>query len=357
MPPFVEQLTTTTWTEAPARQSALRQACLDYLGYTDMAAFLGDLQLPIAVVLIHGGNASRWQQSLAEHPELATRHHIVAGQPRGFALVDNVLPASQTAGTPEQLPVISYAYYGVKPLMAATATSDTANAARRHFTYHRRPEDAAAFRAAAAAVGVTTSTRLPAAELAHLPAGGHAAELCNILDDLAGADLIVTQFGSDPVSPDTVALTALVLRALQRAGAPVDVLVPTAPGGAYPVAVDHHGLVRGSHHNKLGEVGQTEASAGPNHLVPGGSNVGIRVYDGAALRAILEPVRQFALANGRYTADGQEFSLDHVDAQLGAAGRCRQLYVATPAEARPAKDITRLAAFVDAERELVARRP
>ena len=329
---LINLYTSTNWQAAPSRLPELEKAAREVVAGRSYT---------VTAVLLHAGNATRWQRSLSEHPDLARRDHVSPGDPRGLAQVANLLPGHPG---PDRLPVLTYAYYGVHRM------------ACNHITYHSDPADTERFMQAATYAGVTTWLHHVSAAERTKAAPGHAAVLCRILPDLADADIIVTQFGSDPVNPRTVELGALAMAALYLSGSNTGVILPTARHGAYPVSVDEAGLVRGLSHNKLTHLGDTDTTRHAGWSA-GGSNVGLRMYSGDALRTILRRAAEHHRQTGSYTPEGGEFSLDHVDAQLAAAGRCRQLFIATDAEARPAKTIDQLPAFEAAQRDIFATIP
>ena len=168
-----------------------------------------------------------------------------------------------------------------------------------------------------------------------------------------GSRYVMTNFGGDANSPLTAALALRTLAALDEAGEDVGLVLPAARilNPAYPIRLDAGGLPRAFGHDKLGGAG----AAGADGAAAGGgyacTNVGIRAYRTADLRAAIEEVEskywdpEIGYSIPGNDPDGHEFALDNIDALLAERGKARILAVANPEELTPAKNFDELAHF------------
>jgi hypothetical protein len=167
-----------------------------------------------------------------------------------------------------------------------------------------------------------------------------------------GSRYVMTNFAGDANSPLTAALALRALAALDAAGDDVGLMLPVAniPNSAYPIRLDKDGLPRAFGHDKLGGSGGMAAEP----VADGGcsyTNVGIRAYRTADLRAVIEEVEEkywdpevgYSIPGN--DPDGHEFALDNIDAMLAERGKARILAVANPEELTPAKNFDELEHF------------
>jgi hypothetical protein len=163
---------------------------------------------------------------------------------------------------------------------------------------------------------------------------------------------VIANFGGDANSPLTAMSSLLALAELEKSGASVNLLLPVAaiPDPAYPVILDEEGRPRSFGHDKL--HGRTRAATG----TLGYTNVGIRVYRTAALRAATEElVQSWWDPSLGYSIPGNdpeahEFALDNIDALFASRGEARILPIARPGELTPAKNFEDLPKFEEAAR-------
>jgi len=169
-----------------------------------------------------------------------------------------------------------------------------------------------------------------------------------------GSRYVMTNFAGDANSPLTAALALRALAALDAAGEDVGLVLPVARilNPAYPIRLDSEGLPRAFGHDKLG--GAAAVGADGAAAASGGyayTNVGIRVYRTADLRAAIEDVEkkywdpEIGYSIPGNDPDGREFALDNIDALLAERGKARILAVANPEELTPAKNFDELANF------------
>lgn len=187
------------------------------------------------------------------------------------------------------------------------------------------------------------------------PAGkvlGHGDATRQAMSAWENSRYVIANFGGDANSPLTAMASLLALAELEKSGVSVNLLLPVAaiPDPAYPVILDGEGRPRSFGHDKL--HGSARVATG----TLGYTNVGIRVYRTAALRAATEemvqswwdPSRGYSIPGN--DPEAHEFALDNIDALFASRGEARILPIARPGELTPAKNFEDLPKFEEAAR-------
>ncbi len=338
---ILEKLITTDWKQARERRDELEEVLLKLAAFDSMEDFLKNVAPQTTVVTIVGGAASRWDKSFddPEGAQVAMKYGIVRGKSRFLALVPNLLTNTYTG---ERIPILAYNLYGVRNLV-----SHKAGAA--HVLIYGQANEVNEIKDITTGAGIQNSLLLkqeirPGKEKPF----GHADALLQHLEVITGRPYVVTHFGGDVTSASTIELSLLCQYVLHEVKAPVDVILPTTMMEVpkYPVFIDANGLPRQFGHEKL--LGKESLHTKEVRLSPGGSNIGLRIYESAPLKLALTTLAPIYETR-------EEFALDHVDQYFAEEGRVRQLAIGLPEEiSHAAKSLNELLPFLENEAIVLA---
>lgn len=329
---FAVELVTDNWREAREKRAVLREALLELGGYNSEEDFLDDVAGGVTLVYVAGGSATRWVESFAtpEGAEVAAAYGIDRHKPRFLAAVPNPLDPDGPMTTIMDLNLLSERKVILSPdgqrRGKNVVISGKADLAELRAITERNGLHGTAFHEQQ----IRTGRDKPA---------GHADALLQAIEHLQDKEYVITHFGGDVTSPQTVTDALLALHVMRAQGQDIAVMVPSAnmvgEENKYPILIDRQGLPRGLGHAKL--LGEDSLGAGEDtELTVGGSNIGVRVYHGPTLRTLLVEMWQ----EYQHAA---EFALDNVDQLLFQAGLGRQLCTANPNEIRfPGKTLPAL---------------
>ncbi len=341
---FLREILTTKWRTAYSERESLRTILLQLAGFQSMEAFLDSVGPQTTVVTIVGGAASRWDASFDDPKgsELAKQYGIDRSKSRFLAPVPNFLPGNTDRPL---IPILAYNLHGVRDLLVGKEEKPLA----KHVLIYGKDEEVDEIRSITDKAGIT-QTQLCKQEIhpGKVKPFGHADALMQHLEKVTSTSFVVTSFGGDVTSAQTVELSLLCLYVCTKLGEPLDVILPTAlmDTPKYPVFIDETGLPRQFGQEKL--LGKDSLQADTPALSQGGSNIGIRLYTAKALRSTLEKLS--IMYKG-----AEEFALDHVDLCLADLGRIRQLCIALPEEiSHAAKTLTEIPSFLENEKKILS---
>ena len=264
----------------------IERRLLEIAGFKDnMRGFLDKVSQETAVVTLIAGAGTRWIESFekAENEELIERYKIKKDEPRAMARVDNLLDPNGG-----DIPVVMYNLLAVR------------NLGRQVIVYggetdERAEENRKLMEKLTAKIGVYNVIFIR--QRTYPGRGkplGHGDAVLQALDDiqwekelLKKAKIIITNFGCDANSYQTVVLSLLAMYVFDKCGVHLSLLIPTSisEDPEYPIYIDSHGLPVGTLHRKdnLAPPRNGESSFQ--------SNVGIRIFRSSALLKVLNRYR------------------------------------------------------------------
>lgn len=340
---FITQMLTTDWKHAREKRGHLTDVMLHTAGFGSMEEFLAEVGPRTTVVTIVGGAASRWDKSFDE-PDgaaIAKEYGIKRGKSRFLATVPNIFPDRMDD---RLIPILTYNLFGVKKLLVGQSGQPLAN----HVLIYSKDEEVDAIKTITDKAGISqTIFCKQEVRPGKLKPSGHADALLQHLDVMTSSEFVLTHFGCDVTNPETIALSLLCHYTLHKMGEAIDVVLPTADMNVpkYPVFVDPAGIPRQFGHEKL--LGKDSLHADSVVLSPGGSNIGLRIYRGEALRNAL-------LALQELYSTREEFALDNVDQYFASLGTIRQFCIGLPEEiSHAAKTLTEIPGFLANEKKIL----
>ncbi len=320
--------TSMRWHEAAQKLPTIRKEALAVLGCHDENAFLHYCQNRVATVVFLAGAGSRWVESV----RLSQRTDIDPEKPRCLA------PIADIDNPEKQIPIGTY------NLRAIQGIGQTHIVWRTHLSEISDMADNSGI------INPNFSEQI-------VPPGfsspmGHGDALRQIFPKFGDQiKFVVTVFGGDVTSRETILSSLMVMAAMQKLGRkqlPWGILPTTLiDNPVYFIEVDDKGLPTRFGHNKL--------LAGAGQVDRAQCNVGLRLYLKDAIAPIIqEYAGTFDAEKGYQIAgnQGNEFALDNIDTRLAAEHRLRGLCIARPEEITPVKNVLGLDAFLAAQRSL-----
>lgn len=340
---FIDAVLSDEWQQARNNRHELRQALLKEGSYESEEDFLSQVAPKTVVVYVAGGSASRWNKSFDTHEgaEVATVYGIDKNKSRFLAPLPSPLSGNQQ-------PTIMDLNMLVERKLVLTPDQERRG---KNVVIYGKDEDKPEIEAVIERNNLQgTSVHKQKIISGREKPAGHAEALLQTIDLIKGSLYVITHFGGDVSSPQTITDSLLAMDVQNKNGADVRVMIPTANLGEgknnYPVLIDSKGIPKGLGHSKL--LGESSLrSSAESGLRPAVSNVGVRVYHGPTLRHLLVNMWESY-------KDKDEFALDNIDQVLFEYGLGRQLCIANPNEIRhPGKTLMALAAQLDAWKDVL----
>ncbi len=329
------------WENSPRGQvtnrhiNSIRGDALNVLGYKTVQEFLNDNTGRIATVTFLAGAGTRWKGSVEAAQKRGEAKLFDPEKPRCLAPVEDLDRPGRT---------VPIGHYN----LAAVGGIGT------HFiVYSSHPDEIRSVAENAGLVGAKFFEQTKPENL-ELPLG-HGDAMRQLLPELKDSfHFIITNFGGDPNSRETIITSLLVLAAMQEAEEefrPCGIM-PTAyfADPPFPIEIDSSGLPKHFMHKKLMEGASSSIDKG----LPIQTNVGIRVYTREGLDASVFHFWNFFHKKIGYKIEGNstnEFGLDNIDKFMAKLKRFRLLCIA-----RPEEIIGRVKKFEDIEGFLASMR-
>lgn len=295
-----------------ANNLIIRNRAMSVLGYRDIETARRELCEVTGTVTFLAGAGSRWVKSVEEAQLRGLALDIDPGKPRCMAPVMDLLDPQN------KIPIGTYNLRAMEGL-------------GKHYIVYSSdlPELQAIARTSLSSgtVFLEQSWRGFDSPL------GHGDAMMQLLDSSSwdpSLKFVITNFGGDVNSRETIFTSLLVLAALQKLGEDVHPwgLLPTVflNDAAYPVILNDEGFPVGFGHNKLTTDTTSRAAQ---------CNIGVRLYTTESLRSVVDEFQTMFDASAGYKIPGNkgnEFALDNVDMHLADNRRLRTLNIATPHE-------------------------
>lgn len=314
------------WQEAGKKRDELRAKLLELAGFPSMEAFLKAVAPETAVVFIHAGCNTCWQQSIADpnNQWLVSEFQIDHKRPQGLTEVPNYLPGIDG----EKIPLAAYNVFSVQRIVENEAGLVVIHRGQKKTIERKilRPlglESKAFF----AEQNIDPKT---AKSLSYADALRQAVTDREVGKLIRKSKYVITCFAGPPNRRRTVEESLLAMYVADKFRLDVSVLLPTTvlpDGDRYPIYLDDQGYPVGNKHLKLS--GQAIETAGnPN-------NIGFRVYKTEDLIKCLEEIDKLRKNGQTYSQifpGLEEFGLDNIDSYFMGKRRAMILNVADPRE-------------------------
>jgi len=335
---YLNETTSTKWMSRRGQIHSIRENALRVLDYAEPQKFLDDNKQNIATITFLAGAGSRWVKSVLSAKKRGEALDVDPDKPRCLAPVEDVINPGK------KVPIGTYNLAALKGI-------------GRHFVVYRTHLQEIKSMAHDAGLDDVTYFEQTVPGGASSPLG-HGDALRQLLPALPDSlQFVITNFGGDPNSKETMITSLLVLAAMQRAKENLKPygLMPTAyfANPTYPITVRKDGLPIDFAHRKL------KASPPAADNKPAQTNVGIRLYMRGALKDVIFHYEKYYDPQSGYKLDGNvgnEFGLDNIDAYLSKPGRFRLLCVARPEEIKgSAKTWENIESFVAAMKMILGK--
>jgi hypothetical protein len=344
---FTRQLnyyTSNGWREASAKIGHIRMASLARAGLT-VDAFLKGYKDRIATVTFLAGEATRWVNSIKAAQEKGLALNVDLEKPRCLAPVPDILGGGE-------IPIGAYNLRAIKGIGKNIIVY------RTHLREIKKMAEGEDIKEA-----IYVKEEFPGSFDMLL---GHGDAMRQVLPSLNDSiEFVITNFGGDPNSRQTIITSLLVIAAMRKAETDLLGLIPTSlvDNPKYPIRVDENGLPVSFGHSRL---------MGRSSIANAQTNLGLRLYLREPLSMIVDEVfRNFFDPKKGYllNQDNPEFGLDNIDMIMAGTdekfakvnpkfsqrGKLRTLCIGDPAEiSGSVKEWGDIAAFIAAQR-LIAK--
>lgn len=300
------------WQEALKKTNEIEKILLDLAGFKHREEFIKAVSPKTMVVTFLAGFGTRWQDSF-NHPD---NHHLKnkfdQNKPRVLAKVTNLIPQIISG---QEISAGIYNFLATK------------NLGHNLIIYRNsRKEIEEEILRPLKIEAIFRQQTFPASVGKPL---GHGDALLQVKNKIKNYRFVITNFGSDANSKETIFLSLLCLYVLDKYKTNVWAILPSAlmTKAKYPIYLNVEGMPTG--------VGQAKLKGKIDECSNRPSNVGLRAYLVKKLLPVIDYFKKYYQENGSYAVlnnGNNELALDNFDEYLIREKKLRHFCIALPEE-------------------------